>query len=59
MGEHPDLLILCRFDALNAQNLLYLQAQLIELEEDLRKYARQDAERGASGDNVLELLARD
>jgi hypothetical protein len=36
MGVHPELAIFRRFGNLNAQNLLYLQAELVHLEEKLR-----------------------
>jgi hypothetical protein len=42
MGEFPEVAILRRFSALSAQNLLYLQAELRQLEVDLRKYAQED-----------------
>jgi hypothetical protein len=32
----PELAIYCRFGALNAQNVLYFQAELVDLEEKLR-----------------------
>ena len=40
---HPELGIFRRFSALNAQNLLYLQAEIHELEANLREYAAEDA----------------
>lgn len=42
-SRHPELGIYRRFGALNAQNLLYLQAEIHELEADLRAYAEEDA----------------
>ena len=39
MGKHPEAAILRRFGALNAQNLLYFQAELIGLEQKLRRLA--------------------
>ena len=36
MGAHPEVGILRRFGALNAQNLLYLQAELVNLESEFR-----------------------
>ena len=42
MGSHPEVAILRRFGALNAQNLLYLQAELVALEDDLRAIAAED-----------------
>jgi hypothetical protein len=43
MGAHPETAIVRRFGALNALNLLYLQAELAHLENDLQKQARVDA----------------
>ncbi|MCJ1246684.1 hypothetical protein MMC30_003893 [Trapelia coarctata] len=37
MGGYPEVAILRRFGALNIQNLLYLQAELIHLETELRE----------------------
>lgn len=42
MGEHPEVAILRRFSTLSAQNLLYLQAELRDLELELSKYAKLD-----------------
>jgi uncharacterized Tic20 family protein len=42
-SRHPELGIYRRFGALNAQSLLYLQAEIHELEADLRAYAAEDA----------------
>ena len=36
MGTHPKLAISRRFGALNLRNLLYLQAELIYLEDELK-----------------------
>ena len=43
MGSHPEVAILRRFGALNAQNLLYLQAELVALEQDLRAISAKDS----------------
>lgn len=43
MGSHPEVAVLRRFGALNAQNLLYLQAELVALEQDLRAISAQDS----------------
>lgn len=43
MGANPEVAILRRFGAMNAQNLLYFQAELVALEDDLRYYADQDS----------------
>jgi hypothetical protein len=39
MGAHPEVAVFRRFGALNAQNLLYLQAELTHLELELRSTA--------------------
>ena len=36
MGTYPDAMILRRFGALHAQNILYLQAELVHLEQEFR-----------------------
>jgi len=46
MGAHPETAILRRFGTLNMQNLLYLQAELINLENALHKQAKEDFESG-------------
>jgi hypothetical protein len=52
MGAHPALASFRRFSTLNAKNLLYLQAELVHLENKLRKCVEAD---NASGhvDRVL------
>ena len=42
MGAYPEVAIFRRFSALNAQNLLYLQAELASLEKDLWARAAED-----------------
>lgn len=42
MGRHPELAILRRFRTLNNQNLLYLQAKLTHLEEEVEELAQKD-----------------
>ena len=39
MGAYPENLIFRRFDAVSAQNILYLQAELVQLEHDFRECA--------------------
>ena len=56
MGPHPEVAILRRFGALNAQNLLYLQAELVALEDDLRTIAAEDS---ASDNPDLAIHSRD
>lgn len=46
MGAHDEFAILRRFRTLNMQNLLYLQAEIIHLEAELRKIAGRDAKHG-------------
>lgn len=46
MGAYPEVAILRRFGALNAQNLLYLQAELTSLELKLKRCVKADAESG-------------
>jgi len=46
MGVHYEFAIFRRFRALNMQNLLYLQAEIIHLEEELREMARRDVRHG-------------
>ncbi|KAI1411525.1 hypothetical protein F5Y13DRAFT_191142 [Hypoxylon sp. FL1857] len=46
MGAHPEIATFRRFGALNALNLLYMQAELISLENGLHKQAKSDAESG-------------
>lgn len=40
--NRPEMSMYRRFGSLNALNLLYLQAELISLEEDLRKQQMED-----------------
>ena len=37
MGAYPETLIFRRFGAMSAQNLLYLQAELVHLEQELQE----------------------
>lgn len=46
MGAHPEIATFRRFGALNALNLLYMQAELTDLENSLHKQAKSDAESG-------------
>ena len=56
MGGHPETAIFRRFGSLNALNLLYLQAELTNLENSLHKQADADA---GSGHFERSLYARD
>lgn len=44
MGHSPEVAIFRRFNTLNARNLLYLQAELVDLETRLEEASRADAE---------------
>ncbi|KAK6079539.1 hypothetical protein SCUP234_05708 [Seiridium cupressi] len=44
MGRHDEVAIFRRFQTLNMQNLLYMQAELAQLEDDLKKLAREDTD---------------
>jgi hypothetical protein len=37
MGRYPESAIICQFSELNIQNILYLQAELLGLQKDLRE----------------------
>lgn len=54
--QQPELAILRRFKSLNAQNLLYMQAELVDLEIRLREQAEADA---ATNDTTKKLYSRD
>jgi hypothetical protein len=43
MGSFDEFAIFRRFRSLNYQNILYLQAEILHLEDDLRKLAERDA----------------
>jgi hypothetical protein len=42
MGTYPELAIFRRYGALNLQNLLYLQAELLHLEDKLKIIIQED-----------------
>jgi hypothetical protein len=46
MGRYPDVLILRKYDKLNAKNLLYSQAQLAHLEQELHEIEEEDRSSG-------------
>jgi len=46
MGAFPETAILRRFGALNARNLLYLQAEITGLEKELKDVEKKDLESG-------------
>lgn len=56
MSSHPEFAIFRRFSALNAQNLLYLQAELLDLETRLREIERSNSE---SDNETRKWYARD
>jgi hypothetical protein len=43
MGMFPDVAIFRRFSTLNVENILYLQAELVDLENRLKEAAQADA----------------
>lgn len=43
LAKEPGIVILNRFPTLNVQNLLYMQAELYHLEEELQEIAKEDA----------------
>ena len=49
MGSHTEFAIFRRFRSLNMQNLLYLQAEIIHLEEELVELALRDARHPGRG----------
>jgi hypothetical protein len=51
MAEHPEYGIFRKFSSLNAQNLLYLQAELVYLEANLLRHVATDHEAGMSAQN--------
>jgi len=53
MIEHVEVATFQRFEFLNTLNILYLQAELVHLEEELRDSMREDVE---SGNNPLSIL---
>ena len=57
VAAHPELGIYRRFAGLNAQNILYLQAELHGLEHELEQYAAEDA--AAADDETRKLYSRD
>jgi hypothetical protein len=46
MTKHAEVATFQRFDFLNTLNILYLQAELVHLEHDLRESMREDLESG-------------
>lgn len=56
MGHYPETAIFSRFSSLNAQNLLYLQAELTHLQTRLRGY---EASNSKAQDGNKALYARD
>jgi hypothetical protein len=43
MANYPEMAMVRRFRSLNARNLLYLQAELVQIEKKLLKCERDDA----------------
>lgn len=56
MGQYPEVALFRRFNSLRASNLLYLQAELVSLEKDLRTYAQQDEQ---SQDELRKMYSKD
>jgi hypothetical protein len=54
MGHYPEVAIFRRFNALNARSLLYLQAELSEREESLRKVCEADADSPHSNPKIYD-----
>jgi hypothetical protein len=52
MGAHPEFAVLRRFKALNMQNMLYLQAEIMHLEAELRNQAEEDIQSGQRQDHA-------
>jgi hypothetical protein len=64
MGKYPESAIISQFSQLNIQNLLYLQAEIIELQQDLRELEEAndrspDAKRAAFSTNWSDLSSAD
>lgn len=56
MGTYPELAIFRRFGALNLQNIIYMQADITHLEEQLREMVAED---NHSSDPERKMLSRD
>jgi hypothetical protein len=56
MGASPEIAIFRRFVALNAKNLLYLQAELVHLEKKLHEFETRDSQ---SSEGMKSQYARD
>lgn len=57
MGEYPEMAMVRRFRGLNARNLLYLQAELVQIEKELLELEKADAK--DTSDPFKPLYARD
>ena len=53
MGAYPDTLIFRRFGALSAQNILYLQAELVQLEHELKESSLANERSGDAGGKAI------
>jgi hypothetical protein len=51
MGRHPELAIIRKFRTANLQNLLYLQAEITYIEEELRQIENRDIRHGKPREN--------
>jgi hypothetical protein len=55
IGDHPKIASFRRFAALNARNILYFQAELLDLEAELKKVEQRDdklCQSGAGNDHA-------
>lgn len=52
MSTHPEIAIFRKFSTLNAQNLLYLQAELVYLESKLQRHASEDRQAGIAAERI-------
>lgn len=55
MSRHPESIQVLRFSDVNLQNILYLQAEIYGLREDLRKVEAQSQNRSSSSSSSDEL----
>jgi hypothetical protein len=51
MGRHPEFAIIRKFKTANLQNLLYLQAEITYIEEELRQIEIRDIRHGQPREN--------
>ena len=51
MGRHPELAMVRKFRTANMKNLLYMQAEITYLEEELHQMERRDIRHGKPREN--------